>query len=411
MEPAITRALTHLRGDEAALNAFLIAFVRTPSVHDPAAGTTEEGAARLVRDLLDGWGWSPRWEEVATGRPNVVATLRGARAATGRHLILEGHTDVVTPGDPTRWTHPPFAAVLEDGRLYGRGTADMKGGVAAALFAARAIQRTGADFAGTLTLAIVADEEGMMLGIKDFVARGHADGATAALICEPEGGRVCIAQKGALRLHIRAQGRMAHGAMPESGANPLPALAHFLGECAALEAALQAEHGSHPYLGKPYLTPTVLAADTPAQLNVIPAEADAYLDVRTTPATPHAALLAALRLRADRTERAFPGRRIAITVLEDRPPTDTAPDEPLVTAIVAAHLAEHGAQPPFGGVPGATDGTILWRERRIPIVTYGPGDVTIPHQVNEFVRLSEVHAAARVYVRAILDYLRPNDSN
>ena len=74
-------------------------------------------------------------------------------------------------------------------------------------------------------------------------------------------------------------------------------------------------------------------------------------------------------------------------------------------AVVAAHRAEHGAPPPFGGVPGATDGTILWRERRIPIVTYGPGDVTIPHQVDEFVRLADVTAAARVYVRAIVRYL------
>jgi succinyl-diaminopimelate desuccinylase len=401
----LARALAVLRADENALEQFLIAFVQTASVHNPRTGTTEEPAARLVHGLLSAWGWTPRWEEVAPGRPNVIATLRGARPDTGRRLIVEGHTDVVTPGDPAAWTEPPFAGVVRDGRLYGRGTADMKGGVAAALFAAQAIAQTGADFAGTLVLAIVADEEGMMLGIKDFVARGHADGATAALVCEPEGGRVCIAQKGALRLRVVARGRMAHGAMPESGANPLAALAAFLVGCAALERQLLTDHGEHPYLGKLYLTPTVLDAGTPAQLNVIPSEAVAYLDVRTTPDTPHPALLARLDALARVVEQDHPERTIAIEVIEDRPPTATEPKEPLVAAVVAAHKAEWGQNPPFGGVPGATDGTILWRERGIPIVTYGPGDTTIPHQVDEFVRLTDVHAAARVYVRAILEYL------
>ena len=254
------------------------------------AGTTEEPAARLVHELLDGWGWSPLWEESAPGRPNVVARRRGALPGE-RHLIVEGHTDVVTPGDPARWTHPPFAGVLADGKLHGRGTADMKAGLAAGLFAVRAIERAGMPFAGTITLAVVADEEGLMTGIKDFVARGHADGATAALVCEPEGGRVCIAQKGVLRCRVVARGRMAHGAMPESGANPVAALVDFLRRCGDLERAIQVDCGEHPYLGKFYLTPTVLAAGEAAQVNVIPGEAVAYLDIRTTPLTPHGLVL------------------------------------------------------------------------------------------------------------------------
>jgi succinyl-diaminopimelate desuccinylase len=396
--------LAALHEDEAALLDWLVRFVQTESVFDPVAGTTEERAARLVHELLAGWGWEPLWEEAAPGRPNVIAQRQGSLPGA-RHLIVEGHTDVVTPGDPGRWAHPPFAGRIVDGKLYGRGSADMKGGLAAGLFAVRAIERAGVPFAGRITLAVVADEEGLMTGIKAFVARGHADGATAALVCEPEGGRVCIAQKGVLRCRVTARGRMAHGAMPESGANPVPALAEFLRRCGEIEREIQAGCGEHTYLGKFYLTPTVVAAGEAAQVNVIPGEAVAYLDIRTTPLTPHALVLEQLRQAIRAVEASYPGRALALECFEDRPPTDTDPDEPLVSAVVAAHEAEYGAIPPFGGVPGSTDGTILWRERGIPIVVYGPGDVTIPHQVDEFVRIDEVLASARVYVRAIVGYL------
>ncbi|HEX5504911.1 MAG TPA: M20/M25/M40 family metallo-hydrolase, partial [Thermomicrobiales bacterium] len=331
----VARALASL--DERELLATLGEFVRIPSVCDPAAGTTEEPAARFVHALLARWGWVPSWEEVAPGRPNVVATLRGARP--GPRLILEGHTDVVTPGDPAAWSHAPFGGEVVDGRLYGRGAADMKGGVIAALYAAQAVRASGAPFAGALTLAIVADEEGMMAGIKDFVARGHADDATAALVCEPEGGRVCVAQKGALRVRVTARGVMAHGAMPEAGANPVAALAEFLSRAHGLELDIQDEAGEHDYLGKFYLTPTAIAGGDAAQLNVIPASCVAYLDVRTTPLTPHADVLDRLRQVALGVAQDGDGCALAVDVLADRPPTTTDPDDPLVAAVVGAHEA------------------------------------------------------------------------
>lgn len=395
------RALTFL--DEPALLEFLITFVRERSVFDPVTGATEEAAARLVFDLMTRWEWSPLWEEVAPGRPNVIASIEGRHP--GPMLIVEGHTDVVTEGDRANWTHDPYGAVVAGGQLFGRGAADMKAGVAAALFAVRAIQLSGVSFRGAIRLAIVADEEGMMTGIKRFVEAGHADGASAALVCEPEGGRVCVAQKGALRVLATAHGRMAHGAMPEAGSNPVAAIAEFLSRVKSLERDVQEEFGEHPYLGKVYLTPTVVEGGSRLQLNVIPATGSACLDIRTTPECTHGPLLERLRELAAGVARDGDGYTIELMVLDDRPPTTTDTEHPLARALVAAHEAEHGVRPSFGGVPGATDGTILWRERGIPIVTYGPGDVTIPHQANEFVRVQDVFDNARVYIRAILDYL------
>jgi succinyl-diaminopimelate desuccinylase len=246
-------------------------------------------------------------------------------------------------------------------------------------------------------VAALADEEGLMLGAKDFVRRGHAAGVAAAIVCEPEGGEVCVAQKGAIRALFEAHGRMAHGAMPHHGVNPIPPLAELVGRCRELETALQAEAGEHPLLGLPYVTPTVLDAGSADQLNVIPARARLGLDVRTVPAIGHGPLRS--RLQALCTE----GTRLKI--VDDRPATETPPDHPVVRAVIEAHRSVHGVEPALGGVPGATDGTILWRDARVPIVTYGPGGKWIAHQVDEFVELDDLLRSAEVYVEAARRFL------
>ncbi|MBA2528423.1 MAG: M20/M25/M40 family metallo-hydrolase, partial [Euzebyales bacterium] len=200
--------------DDRALVAFARDLVRVPSVNRPADGLSEAPAAELVAAQMRRFGWAPVVEEVAPGRPNVIADIDGGRP--GPTLLFEGHTDVVTEGNRDQWTVDPFGGEIRDGRLWGRGAADMKGGVAAMLFATAAVTAAG-DFPGRIRVAALVDEEGMMLGVKDFVARGHAAGVDAAIVCEPEGGEVCTSAKGAIRLRVDARGRMAHGAMPDHG--------------------------------------------------------------------------------------------------------------------------------------------------------------------------------------------------
>jgi len=371
--------------DDEALIDFTRRLLRARSVHQPEAGGTERGAAAVVADQMRAFGWDPLVEEAAPGRPNVIATIEGGRP--GPALLFEGHTDVVTEGDPGAWSHDPYGAEVVDGRLYARGAADMKGGVAAMLFAADLLAREG--FPGRLVVGALADEEGLMLGVKDFCRRGHAKGLDAALVCEPEGGEICIAQKGALRLRVEVPGKMAHGAMPEQGRNPIPPLAGFLAFVARTQEAVQRERGRHPYLGLDYLTPTWVAAGNGDQLNVIPGSAALGIDVRTTPGLDHAALVH--RLRAGLPD----GGRL--DVIEERPPTETAEGHPLVRAALAAHEAVLGRPAVLGGVPGSTDGTILVREAGVPIVTCGPGGKWIAHQVDEYVEVAQLLAYARIF--------------
>lgn len=385
--------------DRDGLVEFTRRLVRIPSVNQPGQGEAPVVAA--VVELVRSWGWDPVIEEVAPGRPNCIIRLEGGQP--GRTLLFEGHTDVVTPGDPEEWSRDPFGADLVDGRIWGRGAADMKGGLAAMLFAARAIESVG-PFPGTIVLGVLCDEEEMMIGVHDFVRRGHARGIDGAIVCEPEAGEICITQKGALRLRIDFEGRMAHGAMPDQARNPITAAFDLIAEIRLIEADYQRQPGEHPTLGVTYLTPTYVTAGSLPQLNVIPSSALLTVDVRTVPGVDHAELLTRVAAAADRVTTST-GVEISPSVLVDRPPTSIDSDHPLVHAMTSAHREVTGTEPVYGGVPGTTDGTILSRDAGLPVVVYGPGGKWIAHQADEYVEVDDLVRHAEVYVAAALRFL------
>src|SRR6195952_1156373 len=376
------------------------ALVRLPTV-STGADEVEAPAAELIAGIMRGFGWHVSVEEVASGRPNVVGVINGA--GPGRTLMFEGHTDVVTPGDEDSWSFPPFGGDIIDGRLRGRGSADMKGGLAAMIHAARAVQLGGFD--GRIIVAALADEEGMMLGVKHFAASDLArSGIDGVIVCEPEGGEVCAVAKGAIRLRIDLEGVMAHGAMPTKGRNSLPAMGSLLMGLGELERQVAESIGSHPYLGDFYLTPTVLAAGDPSQLNVIPASASVFLDVRTIPAVGHAGLLHLITRLAEQIA-ADAGLTVVVTVIDDRPPVDTPENAPVVQALLAAHEQITGSAAVLGGVPGTTDGTILTRDAGLTTVVYGPGGKWIAHSRDEYVEVDDILVCTAVYVRAARIFL------
>lgn len=377
---------------------------RIPSVWRPEQGLGEEAAARWVEARCREIGLETHFEFVQPGRPNVIALHR---TGDGPTLMFEGHTDVVTAGDPALWRDPPFSAVIRDGRIYGRGANDMKAGLVCALAALKAIAASGVTLGGTLLLGAVCDEEGQMLGIKHFVARGWADGIAAAVICEPEENHLCIAQKGVMWLRATVSGVMAHGAMPLTGANSAYPLARFLTLVEELERREIERRGRHEYLGEPSITPTILASPVrgEAQNNVMPGASEAVLDCRLIPGQQPEELARAVETLLRTVTAADDRLRYTLDVLEVRHPTATDPAHPLVMTMDAAYRALTGRAPTYGGVPGSTDGTILHARKGIPIVTCGPGDIHIPHHVDEWVSIDEIKTAARMYVLAAVRYL------
>jgi succinyl-diaminopimelate desuccinylase len=152
------------------------------------------------------------------------------------------------------------------------------------------------------------------------------------------------------------------------------------------------------------VTPTVVQAGDPLQINVIPGTSWVGVDVRTIPGVGHGGLVESLRRDAARIG-AETGVELALTVIDDRPSTETREDAPVVRAVAAAHHAATSEQPVYGGVPGATDGTILWRELGIDIAVYGPGDKWIAHQVDEYVEVAEIEQYAEIYADAARRFL------
>jgi succinyl-diaminopimelate desuccinylase len=272
--------------------------------------------------------------------------------------------------------------------------------------AVRAIKDSGVPFPGTLVLCHPVDEEGMMTGIKAFIQNGHAEGVDAAVICEPEENQICTSQKGALRVEVAVRGRMAHGAMPLSGVNPVTRAARFVVAVEELEREEIGRHGEDPFLGYPSLTPTILMGPDcgDPQINVIPASAYVALDIRTVPSQSHEELTGLLKEVLARLRSEDPDFDATLEVIEERPPTETRQDEPLVDAMARAYNHLTGEEPRYNGVPGATDGTFLSAWAGIPIVTTGAGDREVPHHADEWVDEDELLAACKLYAATAMYY-------
>jgi succinyl-diaminopimelate desuccinylase len=386
------------------------ALVRIPSVYRPGEPGANEAE---VASFVEGWfrreGLPVEVQQVAPGRPNVLSWI-GEKGPGRRCLLLEGHTDVVTEGDIAEWTWPPFGGELRDGRIYGRGAADMKSGLAAAMVTLAAFKRAGVTPNGKLVVGALVDEEDGMIGVRHLVGTPAGRELDAAIICEPEENELCLEQRGVVWARIRARGHMAHGAMPEAGANPITALGALLREVPALEKQLRKLCQKSRHLKPPTVTPTIVQGPPRGvgapQSNVIPALAEMTLDVRLTPGIDAEGMRGELEALCRKAETAVPGVKLEWEPVNAfRLATSVNKTEPIAQAMMHGVRKATGRAPRYGGVPGSTDGTILRMELGIPIVTCGPGNRLIPHQVDEYVEVQELVEAARIYAASALKYL------
>lgn len=334
---------------------------------------------------------------VGENRSQVVARLRGTGGRPG--LLFSGHVDVVPPGN-VPWTMEAFGGEIRDGRLYGRGSCDMKSGVAALVVAAGAIARSGVQLQGDLVVAITADEERNCLGADELVKEPLFDGLGAVLVAEPTAMNLYVAEKGAFWVEITIYGKTAHGSMPQMGANAVSAMAEFLSRW---EQTYRTDDPVHPILGTPTLNVGVIQGGV--KVNVVPDQCTVQLDMRTVPPLEHTALRAALTELLNDVCGARTGTRWEIRVLSDRPPVSCPADSPLAAALASAVTELAGIDPSPRGIPYCTEACVWVPVLGIPAVICGPGSPGMAHQPDEYVEVAEVELAAQVYTRIAADLL------
>ncbi len=296
---------------------------------------TEREVVRFVAEWIRReLGVEPLVEEVGPGRENIIATLDSG--TPGPCLMLEGHTDVVSEGDRERWTRDPFGGEIVDGRIYGRGSCDMKAGVAVALLTAEGVQaKSGVPWKGKIRLGLVCDEEGMMLGIKHFIRGGHADDVDACLVPEPEENQLCLSMKGAIRADRARDGEAwptapcpSPASIPTRASRGSSSPSRLRGDG---EAAAAAPTSSSACPRSPSRSSRAPPPGSPAQLNVMPGEAVGYVDIRTVPKQDHDTVRGALRRPSSTAlAPAIPTSRPTIEFIEDRPVVAIGKDEPIV---------------------------------------------------------------------------------
>jgi succinyl-diaminopimelate desuccinylase len=367
--------------------------VRLPTVNPP-------GDEKLAADWLAGHferrGFKPRVDDLGGNRANVTAVLKGTGDKPA--LVFNGHLDVVPVGD-TPWTHDPFAGVQVDGRLYGRGSSDMKSGLMAMVMAADALKRAGVPLKGDLIVSGVADEETGALGARSWVEAGGLQGVGAIVIGEPTNLEVYIAEKGAFWLEITTYGKTAHGSMPELGIN---AVIHMLAALQAL-ARLSFPFQPHALFDKPTLNVGTIAGGH--KTNVVPDRCTVTIDLRTLPGMRHDDILQDIGRTLDGLREAIPEFRYELRVMAERAPVASDPQAPIVQTALAV-LEAHGRRLPPKATPGfATDASVFQPASGAPFLIFGPGIPQLAHQPNEYVEIDTYLTSIELFCELAVEYL------
>lgn len=380
------------RGDALALTRALVAIdSRNPSLAPDAPG--EGPVARALADILTDWGFRVDLLEAAPGRPNVVARIGGGNG--GRSLLLNGHLDTV---GVEGMTHAPFAPDERDGRLFGRGSADMKGGIAAMCTAAwRAAQR---DLGGEVVVAAVVDEEFASLGTRALLEAGVR--ADAAIVTEPTRLAVCPAHRGFAWCDVTVHGRAAHGSRYDIGVDAIAHAAQLVGELDAYQRDTLVAR-THPLLGHASLHAGTIQGGS--GISTYPERCVVSFERRTLPGERGAEFAREVAAACDRVRARIPGFRAEVAPGLVQEPNDVPLDHPIVTALAAATRAR--------GLAGSVEGLSCWTDAAllsaagIPAVCFGPGDIALAHAAEEHVPVDEVARATDVLTTVILDWCGP----
>ena len=378
------------RGDAVALSRALVEIdSRNPTLVPGAPG--ESGCALFLSAVLADWGFRVELLEQVPGRPNVVAHLGPPSSPS---LMFAGHLDVV---GVEGMKHPPFRAETRDGRLYGRGSADMKGGIAAMCAAAsRAVSPSSSK---SVVIAAVVDEEYESLGMRALLASGLR--SEAAVLTEPTQLSICPAHRGFVWMNVAFRGRAAHGSRYDIGADAITHAGLLLAELDGVERRRN-EGLTHRLLGRTSLHASTISGGT--GMSTYPESCELAIERRTLPGETADTALGEIRAALEKVKAREPRLDAAVTLTTAQSPSDVDETSPLVTRLASAIRAE-GLPVNVEGLSAWTDAALL-NEAGVPAVCFGPGDIALAHSAEEWVPVDEIEKAAGVLERFAADWCR-----
>jgi acetylornithine deacetylase len=365
--------------------------IRIPSVNpfgDNSTGHTSEAEmADYYEAALRNLGLEIGSHTVSDGRRNVWGILRGT--GDGPTVLLAGHLDTVG----VEGYQNPFEPKVEEGKIFGRGSCDMKAGLAAYLEVARQLIAHSSPLPGDVIIVGVVDEEHAMAGSNYFGL--HGPKVDFAIVAEPTGLEICPAHKGQILVTIKTQGVAAHSSMPEKGTN---AIYHMAAVVQGLQtyAAELSTRLPDPMCGAPSFSVGVIRGGDNACS--VPDYCEIDIDRRTIPGEQHPAVVGELTAVMDAIAEGTPDFNYVLeTPFLDLPPLATPETSPIMNAVVQA-CSDVTDQATVRAFPGSTDAPNF----NCPTVICGPGNLEQCHSLNEYVAIDQIEDAVRIYVAAIL---------
>ncbi len=328
--------------------------------------------------------------EPEPGRISIVGRLRGMGG--GRSLMLNAHCDTVDVAGMTE----PFSGAIRDGKVYGRGSFDMKGSLAACMTAVKALSRGVPRLRGDVVVAAVADEEYGSLGTRDLIGRVKVDGA---IVTEPTALDVCLAHKGYLWIEVEIAGRAAHGSKFDLGRDANMQMGHFLHALSGLERDLR-NRRPHPLVGPPSLHAALLKGGS--GLSTYAAQSSVQIERRTVPGETEAQAVAEIQAIVDSLAAADPDFHTTVKPFFVRDPFEVSPDAPIVRSVDRAAAKVRGKQPAHIGDTPWMDAALL-QAAGVETVVCGAAGAGA-HADIEWVDLESVIQLAEILAEAALDY-------
>ena len=349
----------------------------------------EEKLARLLTDIVSGWGAEVTLQEVASGRPNLIAKFAGRDS--GRSLMLEAHGDTVAVEG---MKIEPFRPMVKEGRLYGRGACDVKGSMASMLLAIRKVlDEDGAPPTDVFFVA-TADEEGGATGAYELMKSGFR--TDAAVVAEPTDLTIVRAHKGIVRWAITTKGLSAHSSAPGRGKNAIVAMSKIIERIdGPISRTLSGRH--HPDLGEPTISVGTIKGGT--QVNVVPDCCTIEVDRRLLPSETKEQATEELATHIESLELASSALDYAIEEIQYYPPFDEPANSRISQRTAAACQKHLGRKELDVAAWGANSG--VFREAGIPCVLFGPGSIKQAHTDSEFIEIDQMVKAGDVYAEII----------